>query len=640
MRRKIINPPPGVNFGAILDGNAALSHGVALCVATSLANNQPVEDALLDFVENDPAFQLQAGANTFTAVRRQEIKQRFNSQFNTIQGSPHFDEFIVLEQTRSGPFTEHQGAICVDFKDLVKELRIQPRDAATWSLRHADTFGLNPEGLAILPHQNPQIEVVCVELTAAKLNARIQGYLRQPATLDTLAEFLLTDVITVPHARPGAAAPVETRQKLFATLDKQTKYSIISSLHWGPLRTLITAKTSQELRLAFEQQFQCVDVDVVLTEQMLHALYIQVIRDSEPTPELCNMTYIGQSHLEQHILPILRQTYPALAQQSRIKRSSNPPYSLVLECPNPEYAHAITTIARENAGFMYVSPQIARAVYLEATARFGEGWDTVGGRRLDNARGPNKLTHALNLLAIPSGDATFPCLGRSSQGYVLRATHDSIQRLQQLSYSRPQFIISPQLESQLYAYAETRAGNRQALAGLNGVEKLAEAFRISGLDCSQIHPHLDKVSYWVQLTPGGMENSAFQHIERTNGQSPLANILDGFGSRGRARLHNHPAFQLLASNDPARSRGRPAPAFGIASAAPVASLEALRHLVREAINHRVPAGPECPAPGSWSAPDANGWEYGVSGHSRARSVANVNYQISILARWNKFRSSR
>ena len=74
-----------------------------------------------------------------------------------------------------------------------------------------------------------------------------------------------------------------------------------------------------------------------------------------------------------------------------------------------------------------------------------------------------------------------------------------------------------------------------------------------------------------------------------------------------------------------------APPAGPAQLAPVASLEVLRNLVREAINHRVPAGQECPDRGSWAAFDESGWEYGVSGRSGARSVANVNYQISIQA---------
>ncbi len=629
-----------VDFGAILDADTALSSEVADCVATSLAREEPVEDALLDFIErhakNFKITSWYGRTRKFTDVERDEIKQRFNTQYNTIKDSRELDEFMVLEQTRRGPFTSHQGSIGIDFKDLINEMGLIPSDTKAWRSITRDNIGLNAEGLSVLPHQNPHVER-CMEITAREVKAKIQGYIKDTRTLNTLAEFLLTNVVTEPAAGPAAAALSMTTQKLFNTLDEPTIAGIRTSPHWGALRTFITAKTTEPLCLDFEHKFSSQNRDIVLTDEMLHALYIHAIRSSEPTEALWNIRHINQAFFENYILPILQRTNPVLEGPSVIKTSPTPPYSLILECPNLAYADAITAIARDNAGFMYVSPAVSRAVYLEANAEFRQGWDTGLNNR---GNSPEKLTRALNLLAIPytAGTVTFPNGGRSKVGYVMRAPLASIQRLQQLSYSRPQFIISRELEGALCTYAVRRASNPHALAGLDGVPKLTEALRIAGFECSEIYPHLDGGSHWAQIPEYSLAENAYQQafhcIVSTNGQVPLNELPFRLEPRASAWFLAQPVYLALPASDPARTRRSAAPEMPAAAMPfpPQASstpLETLRNAVLQAINQRVPAGTACPKPGDWSRFDSGVWQYGVPLDSLARSVVSPLYQISI-----------
>lgn len=105
------------NFGAILDNNQTLSEAISALVL-SVDVNDNIENALLDFInQNQQTFGLK---KALTSIDCRQIKTQFTQNYKTIKESPHFDEFALLDDTKTGLFFSHQGSICLNMAEFIR----------------------------------------------------------------------------------------------------------------------------------------------------------------------------------------------------------------------------------------------------------------------------------------------------------------------------------------------------------------------------------------------------------------------------------------------------------------------------------------------------------------------------------------
>ena len=105
------------NFGQVLDASDALSTEVAARVLSVLSSNANIEESLFDFVNaHQGDLQLK---QALTPEDMAIIKQQFTEHYAEIKDSPHFDEFMVFDSSKPGPFINHQGCICTDFCEFL-----------------------------------------------------------------------------------------------------------------------------------------------------------------------------------------------------------------------------------------------------------------------------------------------------------------------------------------------------------------------------------------------------------------------------------------------------------------------------------------------------------------------------------------
>ena len=150
------------NFGKILDASRALSKELAEVVKASRMDGLNIEQALLDFVnDNQKKFQFE---RPLQPADRAKIKEKFSQYFAQIKDSDHFDEFIVLDNSKPGPFVSHQGTICLNFIEFVK--RGWPELESEFCQSVVDDFNSNQNPIR---HDNPwvyaQIELSLEEFT-------------------------------------------------------------------------------------------------------------------------------------------------------------------------------------------------------------------------------------------------------------------------------------------------------------------------------------------------------------------------------------------------------------------------------------------------------------------------------------------
>ncbi|MFI4963109.1 MAG: hypothetical protein ACHP6H_04545 [Legionellales bacterium] len=119
-----------LNFGTVLDGDSELSTTIAAIVYSCHLSGAHIEDALLDFVNEKH--------NKFGLIKRSRkrraqaddtlepllpadcavIKKQFAQHYAQIKETKEFDEFIVLDTRKPGPFISYQNAISLHFSEF------------------------------------------------------------------------------------------------------------------------------------------------------------------------------------------------------------------------------------------------------------------------------------------------------------------------------------------------------------------------------------------------------------------------------------------------------------------------------------------------------------------------------------------
>jgi hypothetical protein len=182
------------NFGQILEGQPDLVSELAQAVKKALSESASVEEALIAMVnKHHQTFQL---THPIPQEQIASLKERFNSHYHSIKGSPHFDEFMFLSD-RPGLFITRFSFICTHFTEFIQTgfFKLPPAELAFLQQAQAD-FARVDKPHNQLPHYNEQVKAE-VELDLAQMDKRalqtvyedINTYPDQKAKQDLLTQF-------------------------------------------------------------------------------------------------------------------------------------------------------------------------------------------------------------------------------------------------------------------------------------------------------------------------------------------------------------------------------------------------------------------------------------------------------------------
>ena len=160
------------NFGAILDESPKLSNKLVGFIAMTLHGGGDVEKTICDFVNiHLLEFKLSRSLNKSDLAA---IRQKFERTYRTVTATkenPHMDDFMILDKEATGATAKcmtHQGAICVDFAEIVDPTAASVDPEYFKSIR-AD-FASHP---AEIPHGNESIVVRSIDIDIETLLTRL-----------------------------------------------------------------------------------------------------------------------------------------------------------------------------------------------------------------------------------------------------------------------------------------------------------------------------------------------------------------------------------------------------------------------------------------------------------------------------------
>ena len=180
------------NFGEVLDNSEALSQEVATIVLSY--NNTSIENSLLDFINNNR--QYFALDRALTPVDCAQIKHKFTEHYNEIKQSPHFDEFIILNNSKKGLFVSHQGSICLDFAEFI-QVALPELALGYFQLISTDFNTLKKEDIT---PTNPSVHAN-IELSVEELLTKITDEEQLQTVLDKLPLTQKNEVMASPHMK-------------------------------------------------------------------------------------------------------------------------------------------------------------------------------------------------------------------------------------------------------------------------------------------------------------------------------------------------------------------------------------------------------------------------------------------------------
>ena len=192
------------NFGRALDDSADLSAQLAARVMTALQQGLSIEDTLLDGVNaHQYTFRL---TEPLALDDMNTIKTTFTERYAEIKGSPHFDEFSVLETNKPGLFVTHQGSICTDFAELSKSLSLGI-DSVYFQTIQDDYHVINQTGT--IPHKNEHIQA-SVDLDIDQLVSSINDEQLEKLPIKIRLECMKSPSLFLPDVAKGKQDKVGT----------------------------------------------------------------------------------------------------------------------------------------------------------------------------------------------------------------------------------------------------------------------------------------------------------------------------------------------------------------------------------------------------------------------------------------------
>lgn len=180
------------NFAQTLENTEGLSDEIA-GIVLSIDNGASIEAALLDWLNTH---YLALGlSKELSLVDKALINKQFTAHYTQIKESPHFDEFMVLDDSKDGPFVSHQGSICLGFSELVHS-GSQQEQLYFENIRE-DFKTLKKEDIT---HQNPSVHAT-VELRIEELLAKITDDDQLQAVLKRLPSEQRDEILASPQIK-------------------------------------------------------------------------------------------------------------------------------------------------------------------------------------------------------------------------------------------------------------------------------------------------------------------------------------------------------------------------------------------------------------------------------------------------------
>lgn len=144
------------NFGIIFDALPDLSNDLVHLISMALISGEDIERTICNFCNvNTDKFDLSRAINAEDLI---VIRQKFERTYRTVTATnenPHMDDFMILDRDATGEtakFVTHQGAICINFAEIVDPTAASVDSEYFASIR-AD-FAVHP---AEVPHRNESI---------------------------------------------------------------------------------------------------------------------------------------------------------------------------------------------------------------------------------------------------------------------------------------------------------------------------------------------------------------------------------------------------------------------------------------------------------------------------------------------------
>lgn len=180
------------NFAQTLDNAEGLSDDIA-GIVLFIEKGASIEEALLNWVNTN--YHALGLSKELSPVDKAHIKKQFTAHYAQIKESPHFDEFMVLDDSKDGPFVSHQGSVCLDFAELLHS-GSQQEQLYFESIRE-DFKTLKKEDIT---HQNPSVHAT-VELRIEELLAKITDDDQLQAVLKRLPSEQRDEILASPQIK-------------------------------------------------------------------------------------------------------------------------------------------------------------------------------------------------------------------------------------------------------------------------------------------------------------------------------------------------------------------------------------------------------------------------------------------------------
>lgn len=352
------------NFGAILDNNPQLSSQVARLVKSTVQDGASVERALFNFINtNYRHFGLRAplGTPTFN-----QVQKRFESDYNIIAESEYFDDFTLLFDI-PGKFKQHQGAICIDFAEVI--------NSRLWRF---DNQHLRASRAEPLPHKIPHNNAFVNEISNAELYT------------------LLINLLTEGQVNQAAAlllATTENGHNVFQRLDRPTIQAIMRSPNWLRVENIIEASTDDADTLEKYYDYFPKQVGVIITDSMAINLYVAAHGALE-YPDCINV---------QSLKKLLENKY----QLHHILSVERSPRGLLINFSRPHSAAQLNTHLSSYENKLYCTPAMINTFYQEAVRIYGIDSEQIA--QINELKDPSRpLRTILEVLQIDFQEITFP----------------------------------------------------------------------------------------------------------------------------------------------------------------------------------------------------------------------------------------
>jgi len=269
-----------VNFGAILDGNQALSDELTQTIKQSLENGEDVENNICRFIEKHrDAFQLPQN----TRLNTQQIKEKFIRTYLTVKDSPHMDEFLLLDlEAPNAIFVTHQGSICTDITLLVQEQEL----TNTLRLNKLDFIDSHPNEV---PAQNPSVSAT--DKLDIPLEPLLEKLANQNVNLNQYSGLIENIIEALFHACIENSLTIQTYNNFCKIIggkkpdnisNPPTVLDLLKALSENNKTSLITKITTQIAQLKPEKQLELFQQKNRRGETLLAFILLNASQSLEP----------------------------------------------------------------------------------------------------------------------------------------------------------------------------------------------------------------------------------------------------------------------------------------------------------------------------------------------------------------------